>query len=228
MSATTIPQEPVYRLVATRVPRVDPYEGLYDSEEAFEDLVELDNLTNLRIQDEISDLPLLPRDSMAKGSNAKILNAPFIYFSPDRPTRFSDGSFGVYYAAFSEETCVREIAHHLSEFYRATDEPDLEPDYEFWKSKVVLPLLDIRSISGHSLYLNAQSYRESQVFGFSIRSKHPGLIYPSVRDEAGLCVALFTPLASSNPRKGKTIKFNWNSKTKRITWYHVISKSKEI
>lgn len=38
--------------------------------------------------------------------------------------RFSDGSYGVYYAANSSKAAIAETTYHRAQFYRATNEPD--------------------------------------------------------------------------------------------------------
>ncbi len=53
-------------------------------------------------------LRLEPRSSWRPSPNA----------NKARPTRFSDGSYGVYYAGHTFETALREVAFHMGRFMR--------------------------------------------------------------------------------------------------------------
>ncbi|MGY3332273.1 hypothetical protein ACVILI_005290 [Mesorhizobium sp. USDA 4775] len=46
--------------------------------------------------------------------------APFVHCSTLRPGRFSDGSYGLYYAGDSEDVALAETIHHHQNFMRAT------------------------------------------------------------------------------------------------------------
>ena len=56
--------------------------------------------------------------------------AAFTHVSPDRTSRFSDGTFGVYYAAYGLETALREHTFHRGRFYQSAN---IEPG---WISEV--------------------------------------------------------------------------------------------
>lgn len=75
------------------------------------------------------------------------------------------------------------------------------------------PLLNIKPIQYESLH-DPVDYSQSQLFGKKMRSLKPvpwGLVYRSVRyEKKGECVALFRPPATSTPRQGKHLAYEWD------------------
>lgn len=63
-------------------------------------------------QDEMSDL--LRQWAMRERLEEIVLNEPFNRHGPARTTRYSDGSFAVFYAAVEADTAKAEIRHHAS------------------------------------------------------------------------------------------------------------------
>jgi len=98
-----------FRIIATRYPPIDFFER-HVPPELLGPLWELEAQTNPRLLDETGDLNLVAPEDRVTGPNASIVMAAFTHIG--RATRFSDGSFGVYYAACSLETAIRETAHH--------------------------------------------------------------------------------------------------------------------
>lgn len=120
-------------------------------------------------------------------------------------SRFSDGSFGVWYGSESVETTVHESAHH---WYQG-----LLSDAGFEQMAVVAErrvywvachavLLDLRPTAAHETeLLHPTDYRLCQSVGARIHGEgHPGLLTPSVRRPAGENLAIFNPAVLSNPR----------------------------
>ena len=60
----------------------------------------------------------MPPARRVTGPGATIVMAPFTHTSPERPSRFSAGSYGLYYAAMRFETALREarpsVVFHLA------------------------------------------------------------------------------------------------------------------
>ena len=127
------------------------------------------------------------------GPGASYLMALFTHVSRDRPSRFSDGSFGVLYAANSFEVALFETIFHHERFMARTNEA------RGWTShfrEIVLTvdarLDDLRSDPAFRHILDPWSYAASQPFGAALRSAGSnGVVYPSVRWAGGECVGLF-------------------------------------
>src|SRR4029450_5762747 len=87
----------------------------------------IEGLTNDRLRDESGLAPLVADEDRGRGPGASMVMAPFTHLG--RPSRFSDGSYGVYYAARSLETAVRETAFHRGRFLAATGEAPRAVDH---------------------------------------------------------------------------------------------------
>src|SRR3546814_14314794 len=71
----------------------------------------------------IGRLDLVPPARRVGGPGASYLLAPFTHASTDRPTRFSDGRFGVLYAGNRFEVALLETIYHHGRFLARTAEP---------------------------------------------------------------------------------------------------------
>jgi RES domain len=148
------------------------------------------------------------------GPGASYVMAAFTHRNP-KVSRFSDGSYGVYYAARGFRTALRETAHHFARF--ATDSRD-GPRYE--DMRVLVGRIDARLHDGARLppavrdvILDPDSYAASQPFGAALRdADSPGLVYHSVRDPGGQCAAAFRPKAVGIPIQTKHVKYHWDGR----------------
>jgi hypothetical protein len=68
----------------------------------------------------IGNLDLVPVDRRVGGNGASYLMAPFTHVSTDRPSRFTDGSYGVLYVGDRFETALFETIHHHARFMART------------------------------------------------------------------------------------------------------------
>ena len=93
-----------YRLVASRLPTIDLFEDVAPSED-WDALNEIEGLTSARLKQVLT----IPLNRRVSGPGATVVMAPFAYCSRRRPMRFSDGSFGVYYAGREFETALKEV-----------------------------------------------------------------------------------------------------------------------
>ncbi|TAH41043.1 MAG: RES domain-containing protein [Betaproteobacteria bacterium] len=120
-------------------------------------------------------------------------------------SRFSDGSYGVWYGSESVETTVFESAYH---WYRGLlCDAGFERETVIAERKVYLvacgaALLDFRKATAeHRDLLHPSDYAFPQSVGARIhREGHPGLLIQSVRRRAGENIAIFNPGVLSNPR----------------------------
>src|SRR5579864_9494439 len=84
-----------FRIIPSVYPPITFFEDLVDPSE-MEILWEIESLTNERLRQEAGDIFLVPHEDRISGPGSSIIMAAFTHLS--KPTRFSDGSFGVYYA----------------------------------------------------------------------------------------------------------------------------------
>ena len=197
----------IYRVVAAKHPPVNVFEGIVGARQ-MEMAWYLEGLTNDRLRDENGTAALVAEQDRVHGPGASIVMAAFTHTG--RPSRFSDGSYGVYYAAHSLETAVRETAFHRGKFLAATSEPACEVDMRAYVGRPLKPFLDIRGTKYSSLH-HPDDYATPQAFAKPLRAEgHGGLVYRSVRHEGGECIGAFKPQAVSIPMAGAALAYVWD------------------
>lgn len=111
-----------YRLVNSKFPPIALFDDVADAAD-FEVLYQLQAMTNPRLQNELGQLELIPRDEIPFGiPGCSYATAPFAYVNPTG-SRFSNGSFGVLYLADSMDTAIAEVRHHQERYW--SNVPDL-------------------------------------------------------------------------------------------------------
>ena len=104
-----MPHQRHYRIIPSAYPTINFFEDLVDPAE-METLWEIESLTNDRLRQEAGDIFLVAPEDRICGHGASVVMAAFTHIG--RPSRFTDGSYGVYYASFSTKTAIRETVHH--------------------------------------------------------------------------------------------------------------------
>lgn len=127
---------------------------------------------------------------------------PFRYW---QLSRFSDGSYGVWYGSDSVETSVYESAYHW--YGGLLTDAGFEREVVVAERTVFLvsctaALLDLRRASHrYPALLDPNEYGYCQSVGARIhREGHPGLVIQSVRRPDGENLAIFNPSVLSQPR----------------------------
>ncbi len=183
--------------------------SLLQSQDLFDDLTDdpAEWLLAQKVEDEIKPPPYRSRTPVIDRpfEDAEWFNAIIWPFKHWQTSRFSDGTYGVWYGSDSVETTVYESAYH---WYRG-----LLSDAGFERTTVVAErkvysvacnaaLLDFRkSAEDHPDLLHPSDYAYCQSVGSRIhREGHPGLLTQSVRRPAGTNVAIFNADILSNPR----------------------------
>ena len=107
----------VYRIVSSRFPPVSLWDRIANPAE-FDALAEIESLTNERLREELGELAHIPRHRRIAGPGTTPIMAAFTHLNPEA-SRFSDGTFGVFYAARAEATALRETVFHRERFLAA-------------------------------------------------------------------------------------------------------------
>lgn len=214
-----------HRLIPTKYPPIDLFERIAPKED-WDALIALEGLTNPRLREDIGEISNIPVSRrIAGGTGVSIVMAPFSHFSPEWASRFTDGTFGVYYAANKFETALREVAFHKALFHRSTNDPASHDAYREYVGKVDKVMHDLTR--GHwPQYLDPDpdKYGAPQALARAIReSNGNGIIYPSVRHKGGLCIAALYPDAVKPPMQGRHIQLCWDGK-KISRWFDFESK----
>lgn len=139
--------------------------------------------------------------------------AAFTHLNPEG-SRFTDGSYGVYYAANTIDTAIAETRFHRSLFLAATNEPPIEIDMRSYASDLDVDLHDIRNMQENlpDIYApDPQHYSQAQAMAKALRNTGSnGIAYDSIRSSGGECVALFKPCALKPVRQGSHFCYVWN------------------
>lgn len=199
----------VHRLIPSKFPPVSFFDWSNSAEE-LEQIALLEGLTNERIQAEYGRINLIAKEDWVGEQGSTPLMAAFTHIGFS--SRFSDGSYGVYYAASSLETAIKETVFHRERFYSASNEKTCSITMREYIAKIKKPLVDIRS-NEYEDFLNPDPnfYNKSQGFGKQIHSeKYWGLMYQSTRNKNGLCMAIFRPTALTIPIQGCHLRYIWD------------------
>jgi hypothetical protein len=137
--------------------------------------------------------------------------APFTHVNPNG-SRFSDGRYGVYYAARELPTAIAETVFHMGRFYAATRDPPHAEDMRMLTGRIGTIFHDLRGDNRRwAALLDPDSYAASRAFGRALRARGSnGIVYPSVRRADGQCVGAFRPKAVGLPVQGRHLQYHWD------------------
>lgn len=206
--------QPCYRIIPSRFPPIGLFEAVADPAD-LEAVFRIEAMTNDRLREEVGELALVPTEDRVAGPGTSPIMAAFTHLNP-AGDRFTDGSYGVFYASLTVETAVAETMHHRTRFLEATEEPAQEIDMRVYAVDLEADLHDIRAMRGsHPAYYHPASYAMSQELGRSLRDAgSDGIVYMSVRDESGEgeCAAVFRPRLLSNCRQERHLCYVWDGR----------------
>lgn len=204
-----------HRLIPSQFPPVDLYERILEPQD-LEAAYQLEALTNPRLLEQAGKLSLLAPGDRVSGEGSSVIMAAFTHIGA--ASRFTDGTFGVYYAGSSLAVAIAETVFHKERFLLATNEPDTRLTMREYISQTVLPLDDIRQ-RGDLHSPDISTYGHTQEFAVAQREKGSnGLRYSSVRYPGGECIACFKAKAIKVPViQGAHIEYFYNATQKQIT-----------
>ncbi|EIC29376.1 RES family NAD+ phosphorylase [Methylomicrobium album] len=203
---------PCWRLVPSRFPP----SGLFDRVAEPEDLdivFAIEALTNDRLLDESGDIMRVPFEDRISGPGTTPIMAAFTHLTPEG-SRFTDGTYGVYYAGSDMDTAIAETRFHKARFLAATNEPPIEIDMRSYASDLDSELHDIRKMQSRmpAIYTDdPESYSHPQALAKALHGTGSnGIVYDSVRYAGGECIAVFKPRVLSPVRQGPHFCYVWN------------------
>ena len=207
---TLVEWKPCWRIIPSRFPTIHLFEDVADPKD-LEAVFELEAMTNDRLRDQIGQLSLIPPKDRISGPGTGYIMAAFTHLNP-LGSRFSDGSWGVYYAAFDLATAIAETSYHRSLFLRATKEEAMELDMRVLIADLKGSLHDIRGQQKQMPRIyDPDDYGTSQKFAKKLRvSGSDGIVHDSVRKPSGECVAVFRPPLLSNCRQEQHLCYVWD------------------
>ena len=201
---------PAWRIIPSRFPPIDLFERVAAPED-LEAIIALESLTNPRLRDEVGAISLVPPADRVSGPGASIIMAAFTHLNPSG-SRFSDGRYGVFYAADDLETAIAETRFHREAFFRATQQGGIEIDMRVYLADLDGNLHDLRGHrTEYASFHDPQDYGASQQLAGRLRREgSSGIAYDSVRRPGGECVAIFRPPLLSNARQERHLCYVWD------------------
>lgn len=196
-----------YRIVPSRFPPIGVYDRIADPVD-MDAVFAIEALTNPRLREEADALKLVPKTRRISGPGSTPVMAAFTHLNPEG-SRFSDGSWGVFYAGHSIATVVEETVYHREIFLAATTEPACELQMRCYRTSVDSRLHDIRG--GWPQAHDPRSYVASKALAQMLRAGGSnGIVYDSARHRGGECLAAFYPDVVAACRQAQHLIYRWD------------------
>jgi hypothetical protein len=198
------------RIVPTRHPSVYLYDRVADAAD-FEALYALEAMTNDRVRDETGAVQLVAPEDRLYGPGSGPIMAAFTHVNP-AGSRFSDGAYGMFYAARDRATAVAETAHHHARFLAATREGPMHLPMRLYHVAVDTRAHDLRPDGAVPEAVYApDDYGASRALGRVLRARGAAaVVYRSVRRRGGQCVGLFRPRGAKSCVHAAVLLYAWN------------------
>lgn len=198
------------RIVPTRYPTVSLFDRVADAAD-FDALQALEAMTNERVREELGEIERVPRERRRFGPGSGPIMAAFTHVNVDG-SRFSDGSYGVFYAARERATAIAETRYHHGRFLLATAQPPMHLPMRLYHVAIDARLHDLRlRTPAFEACHDAGSYTAARALARLLRAAgSDGVVYRSVRHEGGQCVGLFDPLGARDCLHAAYLLYAWD------------------
>lgn len=195
------------RIVPTRHPSVYLFDRVADADD-FDALYALEAMSNERVRDETGQIQRVPGADRVYGPGSGPIMAAFTHVNP-LGSRFSDGTYGVFYAARDRATAIAETAYHHARFLAATAEPAMHLPMRLYHVAVDARLHDLRR--GFDVEHDPADYTAARALGARLRGAgSAGVAYRSVRHAGGQCAGLFRPRGASRCVHAAILLYAWD------------------
>ncbi|TKC92175.1 RES domain-containing protein [Trinickia terrae] len=208
---TPLDWSPAYRVIPTRFPAVNLFDRVASPED-FDALYALEAMTNDRLRTEVGELDLVPLEERRFGPGYGPIMAAFTHLNP-LGSRFSDGSYGVFYCARERRTAIAETRFHTGNFLAATHEAPMRQQMRLYTVIAEGEAVDLRAHAElDPAVLSPTGYAAGQALGRAVRGAGvAGIAYPSVRDtQGGECLAAFRTTLLRDCHHAAYLEYNWN------------------
>lgn len=210
IGTTNVEWKPCYRIIPSLYRPQSLFERV-SSPRDLQSILELEALTNPSLRDIANNIPFIQLEDRVTGPCASLILMPFVVPNTTG-SRFSDGSYGVFYAAKDVATAIAETTYHRERFLSMASSRKMEVGMRLYSVDLKGELHDLRGRREQRPSLHRQdSYIASQVLGKSLSTTSSnGILYDSDRREEGECVAVFRARVLSNARPEQHLSFVWD------------------
>jgi hypothetical protein len=185
-----------------------------DSTRHLDDIFKLDIATNERTLVENGIADGIDVHELVFGlPYARVVNAAFTHPHP-LGSRFNGPERGAWYSGFEIETSIAEIAFHKTIDLLEIGVLEDDVTYDDYAADFSAEFHDLRQSKRFAKFLAPETYVASQQLAEELLARGSlGIVYPSVRNSGGTCIACFRPALVTNVRKGVTYRFVWSGET---------------
>lgn len=208
-----------YRLIPSRFPPISIYERII-ANDRFDDLVEVENLTNPRIRKAkiLTDgiTPLDPTSPRLQNWNL----APFTYPNPEG-TRFFRPGYSCLELAENIQTALAISVGRREAFLRRTAEPAIGLDMRVLKTPVKGRFADLRHIP------EALTADERWLIGDAIiEAGHDGVLFRGPERPSASCIGIVKDNTLERSQQTKHFRMHWDGK--RISTIYAFDDARKI
>ncbi len=194
--------------------------SLRKSQNLFDDLSDDVEATDIAVAAEMRVKQNIPSGVIHRGFHYNTaIGYPF-ETEPYLHSRYSNGSFPVWYGSLELLTTIYETAYHMIKNESAVEGLNEVITRERAAYKVHCKALLVDISEKHSKYpqLLANDYSFTQQLGQRLAIEgHPGLLYASARcQKRGINTAVFTPKVLSNPRLNRYFTYKFDPRTRGV------------
>jgi len=198
------------RLIPSRYPTVGLLDRVADAAD-LDALFELEGWTNDRISGELGVLRSIPKDEWVLGRPmASVVMAAFCHPAPGG-SRFSSEDRGAWYAARTIGTAIAESIFRRTQELREIGSFETRVEMRVYLADFRARFHDIREQRRiwRPFYDPADYSAGQSLARVLLDAGSQGLVYRSVRDPDGECLACFRPAHVRNVRSGGHYEFRW-------------------
>lgn len=211
-----INQDRTIRLVATARLR-DPILLQLVAADEIDALSEIEGATSARLRAQEIGAEQLDRRELVFGiPHATFINAAFSYWRPRCRNRFNGPGRGAWYAAIEFETCLAEVSFHMERELANIGDFRATVEYAELYASFVGDFVDVRGLETAPPFLDPdpkRGYPAGNQFADAVRAAgHYGIVYPSVRNTGGTCVAALIPHAVQSVAQGRVVRVRWTGR----------------
>jgi hypothetical protein len=205
-----VAERDTHRLIPSRYPPI----GILDTIAAPADLdlvIELEGWTNDRLSNELGVIFTIPPAEWVTGRpHATVVMAAFCHPHPEGG-RFNDASRGAWYAGLSLETALKESIFHRAKELAEIGVTDARVELRQYLADFDADFHDVRAGLEFALLYHPESYAAGQALARELLEQGSnGIIYRSVRDAGGQCIACFRPALVLNVRPAAHFELRWH------------------
>jgi hypothetical protein len=206
---TAISWRDTHRLIPSRYPPIGPFDRVASASDLHA-LFELEGWTNDRVSTELGVLTILPEEEWVTGPMASVVMAAFCHPRAGGG-RFSSQTRGAWYAARSLRTALAESIYHRTRELAEIGGFDTRVEMRLYLADLRGAFHDLRPPNpAFTPLFDPDSYEASQKMGEHLLAEGSnGIVFRSVRDPRGQCVACFRPGLVQRVRIAGHFEYRW-------------------